>query len=112
MTIEISPSTGVTTLINVFTVEPERQEAALAILEGAVAPVRRMPGFISTAFHVSLDGERVVNYAQWESREAIEAMLANPECAEHIEQLRAVSTADPRVYEVRSTHAGLGDDPA
>jgi heme-degrading monooxygenase HmoA len=33
------------------------------------------PGLISASFHRSLDGTRMFNYGQWESKEAFEAIL-------------------------------------
>jgi Antibiotic biosynthesis monooxygenase len=54
----------------VFTVEPDQQEPLIA---GVAAQVecwaRHRPGFVSSTFHASGDGERVVNHAQWRRRE-------------------------------------------
>ncbi|HEY9614066.1 MAG TPA: antibiotic biosynthesis monooxygenase [Allocoleopsis sp.] len=36
------------------------------------------PGLISATFHRSLDGTRMFNYGQWESKEAFEAILKQP----------------------------------
>ena len=67
------------TLINVFTVEPEQAAKLARVLDDATETVmRHVPGFISANIHVSTDGTRVVNYAQWETAEAMEAMLADP----------------------------------
>ena len=41
-------------------------------------------GFISANFHKSLDGTKVVNYAQWKSKEAFEKMLKNPTAITHM----------------------------
>ena len=38
-----------------------------------------LPGFIASTFHVSIDGTRVVNYAQWDSQADLER------CANHDE---------------------------
>ncbi|MNL86959.1 Tetracenomycin-F1 monooxygenase [compost metagenome] len=37
-----------------------------------------MPGFLSFNFHLSLDRTQIVNYGQWESREAVMAARENP----------------------------------
>ena len=51
--------------------------------------------------HRSLDGTRVTNYAQWQSREAFEAMLGDPEAAEHMgEAARIAERFEPHLYEV------------
>ncbi|SRR5579883_3349452 len=36
------------------------------------------PGLISATFHRSLDGTRMFNYGQWESKEAFDAILKQP----------------------------------
>src|ERR1700726_1084178 len=68
------------TLINVFTVEPAKQQRLVDILvEATESTMRSLPGFISANIHKSLDGTRVANYAQWRSVEDFQAMLKNPE---------------------------------
>jgi quinol monooxygenase YgiN len=76
----ISQSNGVVTLINVFTAAPEDQQCLLDLLvEATESVMNELPGFVSANVHKSFDGTRVVNYAQWRSREAFEAMLDDPE---------------------------------
>nr|WP_245235701.1 antibiotic biosynthesis monooxygenase [Streptomyces durhamensis] len=41
--------------------------------------MKHQPGFVCANFHASLDGERVLNYAQWETEEHCRTMLDNPE---------------------------------
>jgi hypothetical protein len=48
----------------------------------------------------------VVNYAQWDSAEAFQAMMQNPAAREHIDKCAAVATSfDPRLYTVESVHS-------
>lgn len=95
----------VATLINVFTVAPERQGELVELLEQATEEVmRHQPGFVSANVHASVDGERVVNYAQWRSREDFEAMLADPGARAHMAEISALASADPRLYDVRGVH--------
>lgn len=102
----IEQETEVTTLINVFTVEPEHQQRVLDILiESTTGPISKLPGFISANFHASKDGTRVVNYAQWDGPDAWKAMLADPECKEHITEVLRYSTTDYDLYDVVSVHA-------
>ncbi len=62
---EISRRGEVVTLINVFTVAPEDQQRLLDLLAEATGSVmNKLPGFVSANLHKSLDGKRVVNYAQ------------------------------------------------
>src|SRR5699024_679468 len=58
------------TLINVFTVEPDHARQLADLLTTATEEVmRHIDGFISANIHVSTDGTRVVNYAQWRDAE-------------------------------------------
>jgi quinol monooxygenase YgiN len=93
-----------TTLINVFTVSPDRANELVTLLDQATEQVmRHLPGFVSANIHVSLDGTRVVNYAQWESSEAYQAMLANPAAREHMGGAAGIAEGfDPHFYRVES----------
>lgn len=52
-------------LINALTVEPEDQQRLLNLLvEETRSVMTRLPGFVSANLHKSLNGTRVVNYAQ------------------------------------------------
>ena len=69
--------------------------------------MRDMPGFMSANIHKSLDGTRVVNYAQWRSKEDFEAMRANPEAAPHMAKAAELAERfEPVLYEVVSVHDG------
>ncbi|MEU6866263.1 antibiotic biosynthesis monooxygenase family protein [Streptomyces sp. NPDC046876] len=107
VTASIDSSRPVATLINVFTVAPERQQELVALLAHATeTTMKHQPGFICANFHISQDGERVINYAQWESERHYRAMLANPEARVHMDQAAAIATdVQPRLFEVRSTHS-------
>ncbi|PRH77848.1 antibiotic biosynthesis monooxygenase [Streptomyces solincola] len=96
----------VATLINVFTVAPDRQAELLELLGRATEEtMRRQPGFLRANFHASLDGVRVVNYAQWESEEHYRAMLENPEARVHMDQAAKIATdVQPRLFHVVSSH--------
>ena len=60
-------------LINTFFVKPENAEELVELLTKATDEVmRHQPGFISANLHISLDKTRVVNYAQWRSKEDFE----------------------------------------
>jgi heme-degrading monooxygenase HmoA len=106
----ISEAGGVATLINVFTVAPEDQQHLLDLLVEATESVMKgLPGFVSANLHKSLDGTRVVNYAQWRSREDFEAMLSNPEAAVHMEEAgRIAEKFEPHLYEVSFIHEAPG----
>jgi quinol monooxygenase YgiN len=94
------------TLINVFSVEPEHAAELVGLLHDATDEVmRHVPGFVSANIHLSTDGTRVVNYAQWESQEAYAAMFADPTAREHMSKVAALATEfDPHLYTVESVH--------
>ena len=89
------------TLINVFKVAPENQQKLVDLLvEATDQTIRFLPGFISANIHKSYDGRRVVNYAQWRSREDFEAMLENQEARPHMKRAAEMAEFDPVLCEV------------
>ncbi|MDI3405015.1 antibiotic biosynthesis monooxygenase family protein [Streptomyces cavernicola] len=102
----IAAGAPVATLINVFTVDPGRQQELVDLLVHATEEVmQHMPGFVAANIHVSDDGTRVVNYAQWESESAFRAMLDDPGAQVHMRQAAAVAEHfDPHLYSVASVH--------
>lgn len=101
----ISKDQDVVTLINVFTVAPERQQRLVDVLIHATEEVMAaLPGYVSASFHKSLDGTRVTNYAQWRSRADFEAMLRHPAAMPHMEEAAALAGFEPHLYEVVYTH--------
>ena len=88
MTDPTSPATaahGHYLLIIEFDVEPAQQ---LALIEGLAAEAERSfrphPAFISASFLASLDGRRVVNYAQWTGEEAYTAFMEGSKAAQGV----------------------------
>jgi len=101
---EIHQGSEPLTLINVFTVEPARQRELVALLERATHETMcRLDGFVSASIHRSLDGKRVINYAQWRNHAAFEAMQQRPEAQVHMKAAAALASFDPILCEVSST---------
>jgi quinol monooxygenase YgiN len=93
------------TVINVFTVAKERQTELVGMLdEFAAKVVRHRPGFISTSVHASLDGTRVINYAQWETDGHLAAALTAPEAQAQLRAIVQVAATEPNLYEVAKVH--------
>jgi quinol monooxygenase YgiN len=109
-TVEISTGTAVITLINTFTVAPEKQDELVAALVRATEEVmRQLPGFVSASIHQSVDGTRVANYAQWASQAHFEAMLKNDEARAHMTEAAKLAVKfEPLLYHVVSVHKALG----
>lgn len=102
----ISKGGKLVTLINVFTGAPADQQKILDLLTRATdTSVRHAPGFISASLHRSLDGTRVVMYAQWRSIEDYQAMRENPAPLPYLQQAVAVARFEPGMYEVVETYS-------
>ena len=91
----------VVTLINVFDVEPSKQQQLVDVLvEGTETVIRGRPGFISVNLLTSNDGTRVVNYAQWRSLEDLKAAQCDPDVRDFVRRAAALAQATPHVYSV------------
>jgi antibiotic biosynthesis monooxygenase (ABM) superfamily enzyme len=96
----IRPNAGVITQVNVFTVPDDGQEALIALLKEAAASVADIPGWMSASLHRSLDGTRVVNYAQCSSHQAWEAVMQRLIAEGFLERNKTLGTANPGLYDV------------
>jgi heme-degrading monooxygenase HmoA len=89
------------TQITIVEPEPGRQAEALALMSERARFMARQPGFISISLHRSLDGRRIVNYVQWQSRDLLQAAHKSPEFRKqwgHFDEL--ADEIDPHLYEV------------
>jgi quinol monooxygenase YgiN len=99
--VNIRKGRDVLTLVNVFTVRPENQQKLVDLLvEATDKTMRKLPGFLSASIHRSLDGTKVVNYAQWRSKTDFDAMRQNPAAQPHMAAVAAIATFDPILCEV------------
>jgi heme-degrading monooxygenase HmoA len=91
----IRVETNTTTLVNVFTVEPENQQKLVDVLKGGTDEFfSKAPGFISSNVLNSNDGRRVINYSQWKSAEDVAAFRQASYFRLYIERLKALSNAE------------------
>ena len=71
------------------------------LVEATDTAMRNQLGFISANLHISLDKKRIVNYAQWRSKEDLEAMLPNPAAKAHMQRAGKIAERfDPVLYHV------------
>jgi|SRR6476469_4083679 len=99
MTTTIDKNNDITTLINVFTVEPSKQEKLVELLiESTKQIMNKQEGFISANIHKSMDGTKVVNYTQWKNKEAFEKMLNNPEAQIQMNDILNIAKLDGNLY--------------
>jgi quinol monooxygenase YgiN len=104
MTPTINPDAKLTTLINVFSVEPDKRDRLVSLFkEGTEAWISKVPGFVSSSLHVSRDGRRVVIYGQWRDAQSIAAMREHPQMAAYFERVKALAQMDAMTCDVAST---------
>jgi heme-degrading monooxygenase HmoA len=108
-TTTIDAKAPVITLINLFEVDANNQDALIQLLEAATREVmQHLPGFVSANIHRGLDGKHVANYAQWASEEDFKRMLASPKAQEHMRRVEQIAKAQPMLYRVASVHRAGG----
>lgn len=101
----LDPRSGLITMINTYAVDPDRADDLVDFLvEATRSTLRHVPGFVSANLHVALDRAHVVNYAQWESREALAAARENAAVAALMqEQMKVATGFAPVPYELRAS---------
>lgn len=88
----ISTDADYITLVNTFTVAPERADELVDLLVRATDDTMRFqPGFRSANIHKSLDGTRVINYAQWASKADFERMFQNADARAHMHEAEQIA---------------------
>jgi heme-degrading monooxygenase HmoA len=95
------------TQITIIEAEPEKQTEALALMRKRAEFMQGQPGFISISLHRSLDGRRIVNYIQCESRDLLQAAHRSQEFRKAWSQFEGLTDdIDPHLYEVAEILAG------
>lgn len=105
---KIDANAACVTLINVYEVEAEKQaDLARLLSEVTDSAIRQQPGFVSVSIHSSLDGKRVVNYAQWQSKEHFEGFMNKPETQKQLKLFAGLAkSVSPSLYKVNAVHSG------
>lgn len=93
----------IVTQINVFTVSDGQQQSLVDHLAGAARAAREVDGWLSASLHCSLDGTRVVNYAQSADRDAAARVIAHLKRTGWIDANRRFGEAHPGLYRVAFT---------
>lgn len=79
----------------------DKQAEALSVMKERARFMAQQPGFISVSLHRSLDGKRIVNYVQWQSRDQLQAAHRSPQFRKEWGEFDALTeTIDPHLYEV------------
>ena len=98
---------GPVTFINVFEVPVEQIDTFIAHWRELAKIMSTAPGFRGLRLHRALSSRtrfQIINVANWESRKAWEAAVANPEFQVHLgalaEDAEVQISANPALYEV------------
>ena len=70
------------------------------LIAATESTMKHLPGFVSATVHRSLDGAKVVNYAQWRSREDVAALMTHPEAVAHMKAAAVLASFEPILCEV------------
>ncbi|MGK6317328.1 antibiotic biosynthesis monooxygenase family protein [Neorhizobium sp. DT-125] len=88
-------------LINTFRLKAEDPAKLIALLTKVTEEsVGMAPGFRGATLHLSLDGERVVMYAHWQSLAQYEAMRAGSGSTSAIQEIMEIAIFEPGMFEV------------
>lgn len=89
------------TFVNIFTVQPGRQEDAFRRIHQIYTEVvKNQPGFLDAQLLKSDDGEKVTAIAHWESAAQLAALRQHPRFQElHDKEFyAAIAKVEPHVY--------------
>ncbi|MGF1522583.1 MAG: antibiotic biosynthesis monooxygenase family protein [Leptolyngbyaceae cyanobacterium] len=89
-----------------FRMPPENQPRMVELAKEHVGPAMSLPGLVSANFHRSLDGERVINYGQWENEEAIHALTQRPGFGKEDGYWKGLAENEFHLYEVLLSETG------
>ncbi len=103
----IDSNKKICTLINIFTVDPEKHLELFENLKEATENfMSRMPGYISANLHISDDKKTITNYAQWASLTDFQSMQKNEEAQIHMKKAASIATEfKPVTYSAIWTHS-------
>lgn len=103
----IDSTKKICTLINVFTVDPEKHLELFEDLKAATENfMSKLPGYISANLHISDDKKTITNYAQWESLADFQNMLKNEQAQGHMKKAASIATGfKPVTYSEIWTHS-------
>lgn len=99
----IRANSDIISQINVFTVPEGGQERLIDYLATAARAAREVEGWLSASLHRSLDGTRVVNYAQSADLDAAQRVFRHLKTKGLIDGNRQYGEAHPGLYEVAFT---------
>ncbi len=73
-------------------------QLAAELTEAMETEIRLQPGFRAASVHVARDGSYVLNYAQWDNTESVDAVVAKVQAGELPELAEAFSMSSPEFH--------------
>ena len=104
----LSLDNSLTSVMIIFTVKPEQQQELIDTIKEFLKTVQTLPGFVSASLHKSIDGVKVVNYAQWSSMDDFESFINNQEVKAKASKLFEFDPPDTHVYEIVTSESKVG----
>ncbi|MEM9977903.1 MAG: antibiotic biosynthesis monooxygenase family protein [Cyanobacteria bacterium P01_D01_bin.2] len=97
------------TVIVLIKVKENQQAAVIDTVKKLFAIAKLQPGLVSANLHRSLDGVKVANYAQWESKEALAGFRRLPEARTLVASLQPlIDEMDAHRYEIIASESKVG----
>ena len=82
-------------LINLLKVEPDKQDALIALLkQNTDTVIRTLDGWKATRLIAAKDGASVVIYSEWETSASVEAMRGDPRMKAYLPRLMELASLD------------------
>ena len=89
----INQDKKICTLINVFSVMPDKTQELFNVLKEATEQVMcKLPGYISANLHISDDKKTLTNYAQWSTLADFQNMMKDEGVQEHMKKAASLAT--------------------
>lgn len=86
-----------------FRMPVDNQPRMVELAKEHVGPAMLLEGLVSANFHRSLDGERVINYGQWENEDAITKLTQRPGFGKEDGYWTGLAENEFHLYEVMQT---------
>ncbi len=97
---QLGVDVGPVVLVNVFTVDPNDEDAMVEAWRNDALWMKKQPGYISTQLHKAVgESSMYLNYAVWDSVADFRAAFSNPEFQSAISHYPSSAVAAPHLFE-------------
>ena len=97
---QFSTEAGPIVLVNIFTIDPNDQEALVEAWRNDALWLKQQKGYISTQLHKAVgESSMYLNYAVWDSVADFRSAFANPEFQKALSHYPSSTVAAPHLFE-------------